>query len=66
MQGMDSACTPQLIKCNLSVLQASATRASVWRADMCLREWERLLATGLVGHVGQPELAKVGLVLQHS
>ena len=31
--------------------QASPTRASVWRAEQCLKEWDRLSKAGLAGDV---------------
>ncbi len=42
-------------------VQASPTRACVWRADTCLREWERLAAAGIVNaqSTGQAEWSKV-------
>ena len=38
--------------------RASPTRASVWRAEQCLKEWERLSRAGLISEV--PELSQVG------
>ncbi len=31
--------------------QTSPTRASVWRAEQCLKEWDRLRKAGLAGDV---------------
>jgi hypothetical protein len=32
--------------------RASPSKASLWRAQQCLQEWDRLAAAGLVGHPG--------------
>ncbi|GFH28816.1 predicted protein, partial [Haematococcus lacustris] len=44
--------------------QASPTRAAVWRADTCLREWDRLNSMGLLEGMTPGEWAKVDSLQQ--
>lgn len=39
--------------------QSSPTRASVWRAEQCLKEWDRLSRGGLTEGCGITDLSKV-------
>ncbi len=60
-------CLARIVHVYISLLleseaQSSPTRASVWRAEQSLREWDRLAACGLAEEgFTSTDLAKVGL-----
>lgn len=43
--------------------QTSPTRASVWRAEQCLKEWDRLSKSDLTEDCGVQDMSKVGTVM---
>jgi hypothetical protein len=60
-------CLARVVHVYISLLldsdaQASPTRASVWRAEQCLKEWERLDAAGLAEGLNDNDRAKVCVV----